>query len=103
MLTYIKSLHPLFTSQLATAVTTWISCSLPGNIRIQNPECFPKDFFLKNNVSAYSQGMCSGFGSVSVYERLASRCMYCRVTDSRENGLKLHTILLILYHSAKDC
>jgi hypothetical protein len=102
-LTYIKHLHPLFTFQLATAVAIWIFCSLPGNIKIQNPKRFPKDFLLKNNVSAYSHGMCSGFGSFSVYERLASRCMYCRVTDSRENGLKLHMILLILYHNVKDC
>ena len=58
---------------------------------------------LKNNVSAYSYGMCSGFGSFSFYEMLPSRCMYCRVTDSRESGLKLHMILLILYHNVKDC
>jgi len=103
ILTYIKHLHPLFTFQLATAVAICISCSLPGNVRIQNPKSFPKYFLLKSNLSVYSHGMCSGFGSFSVYEMLASRCMYCRVTESRENGLKLHIILLILYHKVKDC
>jgi len=46
-LTYIKHHHPLFTFQLATAVAIWISCSMPGNIRIQNPKHFPKDFLIK--------------------------------------------------------
>jgi hypothetical protein len=64
---------------------------------------FSKRFLDKNNVSTYSHGMCSGFGSFSVYERLAYRCVYCRVTDSRENGLKLHMILLILYYNFKEC
>jgi hypothetical protein len=64
---------------------------------------FSKRFLNKNNVSAYSHGMCLGFGSFSVYKMLASRCMYRRVTDSRKNGLKLHMILLILYHNVKDC
>jgi len=102
LLTYIKHLHPLFTFQIATAVAIWVSCSLPGNTRIQNLKCFPKDFLHKNYVPAYSHGMCSGFASFSVYEKLASRYVYCRVTNSRENGLKLHMILLILYHNVKD-
>lgn len=92
--TYIKHLHPLFTFQLATAVAIWISCSLPGNIRIQNPNVSEKISCLK--VMYPPTHICSCFGSFSVYERLASICMYCRVTDSRENGLKLHMILLIL-------
>jgi hypothetical protein len=81
ILKVLKYLNLLFTFQLATAVAKWIFCSLPENIRIQNPKSFPKDFLLSNNESAYLHGMCSGFRSFSVYDRLASRCAYVLQRD----------------------